>query len=163
MSRLRSIIGLGISIGLCFGAAFVGSIFTTAAIPGWYAALSKPSWTPPAWMFGPVWSILYLMMAMAAWLVWRQAGLRAAVRPLTLFLVQLALNASWSILFFGLRIPGAAFAEILVLWLAILATMIAFWRSTPTAGYLLVPYLVWVTFAAGLNFAIWRMNVGGTG
>jgi len=163
MTRLHSIIGLGISVGLCFGAAFVGSIFTTPAIPGWYAALIKPSWTPPAWVFGPVWSILYLMMALAAWLVWRQAGRTAVVTPLMLFFVQLALNTSWSILFFGLRMPGAAFAEILVLWLAILATMIAFWRSTSPAGLLLLPYLVWVTFAAWLNFTIWRMNAGGPG
>jgi tryptophan-rich sensory protein len=99
------------------------------------------------------------MMALAAWLVWRRDGLATAAMPITLFMVQLALNATWSIVFFGLHMPGLAFAEIVILWFAILATAIAFWRSTPPAGYLLVPYLIWVTFAAGLNWALWRMNV----
>jgi tryptophan-rich sensory protein len=98
------------------------------------------------------------MMALAAWLMWRRGGLFAASIPITLFMVQLGLNVTWSILFFGLHMPGVAFGEILILWFTILATMIAFWRSTPVAGYLLLPYLIWVTFAAGLNFALWRMN-----
>jgi tryptophan-rich sensory protein len=98
------------------------------------------------------------MMALAAWLVWRRSGLAAASIPITFFMVQLGLNVMWSILFFGLKMPGVAFGEIILLWFAILATMIAFWRQTPLAGYLLLPYLIWVTFAAGLNFAIWRMN-----
>jgi len=159
MSLTRALIGLGVWIGICFGAAFLGSIFTTPSIPTWYASLAKPSWTPPDWVFGPVWSALYLMMALAAWLVWRRDGLATAAMPITLFMVQLALNATWSIVFFGLHMPGLAFAEIVILWFAILATAIAFWRSTPPAGYLLVPYLIWVTFAAGLNWALWRMNV----
>jgi tryptophan-rich sensory protein len=158
MSLTRSLIGLGAWIGICFGAAFIGSIFTNPSLPIWYASLAKPSWTPPDWVFGPVWSALYLMMAVAAWLVWRRDGLATAAVPITLFMVQLALNATWSILFFGLHMPGLAFAEIVILWFAILATTIAFWRSTPPAGYLLLPYVVWVTFAAGLNFALWRMN-----
>ena len=158
MNLTRSFIGLGVWIGICFGAAFIGSIFTNSSIPTWYADLAKPSWTPPDWVFGPVWSVLYLMMALAAWLVWRRGGLAAAALPITLFMVQLVLNVTWSILFFGLRMPGVAFGEIVTLWSAILATMIAFWRATPIAGYLLLPYLLWVTFAAGLNFAIWRLN-----
>ncbi len=158
MSLSRSLIGLGIWIALCFGAAFLGSIFTTPSIPGWYAGLIKPSWTPPDWVFGPVWSVLYLMMAVAVWLVWRQYGLSKAAVPITLFMLQLALNAAWSILFFGLRLPGVAFLEIIMLWFAILATVIAFWRASPVAGYLLLPYLLWVAFAAGLNFTIWRLN-----
>ncbi len=158
MNLTRSFIGLGVWIGICFGAAFIGSIFTNSSIPTWYADLAKPSWTPPDWVFGPVWSALYLMMALAAWLVWRRGGLAAASVPITLFVLQLALNATWSILFFGLKMPGAALGEIVILWFAILATTIAFWRATPIAGYLLLPYLLWVTFAAGLNFAIWRLN-----
>ena len=158
MSLTRSLIGLGVWIGVCFGAALIGSIFTNSSIPSWYGDLAKPSWTPPNWVFGPVWSALYLMMALAAWLVWRRGGLTAASIPIALFMVQLGLNVAWSILFFGLHMPGLAFGEVVVLWLAILATTIAFWRSTPVAGYLLLPYLIWVAFAAGLNFALWRMN-----
>ena len=158
MSLTRSLIGLGAWIGICFGAAFIGSIFTNPSVPTWYAGLAKPSWTPPDWVFGPVWSALYLMMAVAAWLVWRRGGLSAASIPIALFVVQLGLNATWSLLFFGLRMPGFAFAEIVILWFAILGTTIAFWRSTPIAGYLLVPYLLWVAFATVLNFALWRMN-----
>ena len=158
MSPTRSLIGLGAWIGICFGAVFLGSIFTTPSIPTWYASLAKPSWTPPDWLFGPIWSALYLMMALAAWLVWRRGGLAAAALPITLFMVQLVLNVTWSILFFGLRMPGVAFGEIVVLWFAILATLIAFWRATPLAGYLLLPYLIWVAFAAVLNFELWQLN-----
>jgi tryptophan-rich sensory protein len=158
VSLRRSLIGLGVWIGVCFSAAFIGSIFTNPSIPSWYADLAKPSWTPPNWVFGPVWSALYLMMALAAWLVWRQGGLASAATPITLFMVQLGLNVAWSILFFGRHMPGVAFGEIVILWFAILATMIAFWWSSPIAGYLLLPYLIWVAFATGLNFAIWRMN-----
>jgi len=158
MSLTRSLIGLGVWIGVCFGAALIGSIFTNPSIPSWYADLAKPSWTPPNWVFGPVWSALYLMMALAAWLVWRRGGLTAASIPIALFMVQLGLNVTWSILFFGLHMPGVAFGEIVALLFAILATTIVFWRSTPIAGYLLLPYLIWVAFATGLNFALWRMN-----
>ena len=154
----RSLIGLAVWVGLCFGAAFLGSIFTTPSIPAWYAGLIKPSWAPPDWLFGPVWSALYLMMALAAWLLWRRGGLAVARLPITLFLVQLGLNVAWSFLFFGLRQPGLAFAEIVLLWCAILTTLIVFWRRTAAAGWLLLPYLLWVTFAVVLNFALWRMN-----
>ena len=158
MSLTRSLIGLGAWIGICFGAAFIGSIFTNPSLPTWYASLAKPSWNPPDWIFGPVWSALYLMMALGAWLVWRRGGLALASIPISLFIVQLGLNVAWSILFFGLHMPGLAFGEIVVLWFAILATLIAFWRSTPMAGYLLLPYLVWVAFAAVLNFELWQLN-----
>ena len=155
----RSLGGLALWLALCFGAALVGSLVTYPSIPTWYAGLIKPSWTPPAWLFGPVWSILYLMMALAAWLVWRRGGLAAARLPLILFLIQLGLNVAWSFLFFGLRMPGLAFAEIVILWCAILATLIVFWRWRALAGWLFLPYLLWVTFAAGLNLALWRMNL----
>ena len=139
----------------CFGAAALGGLF----MPGeWYAGLKKPSWNPPGWVFGPVWSALYAMMAVAAWLVWKRGGIAAQRGPLGLFLVQLALNAAWTPLFFGLHWPGVAFAEIVLLWLAIAATLAAFRRTSPAAAWLLAPYLAWVSFAAALNFALWRLN-----
>lgn len=131
-------------------------MLTTPALPTWYAALSKPRWTPPNWLFGPVWTILYVAMAVAAWLVWRKMGLTSA--PLQIFLLQLLLNIAWSAFFFRLRNPALAFADILLLWIAILATAFEFWRSVPAAGFLLAPYLVWVSYAAALNFSIWRLN-----
>ena len=126
------------------------------ALRPWYANLSKPSRTPPNWLFGPVWTILYIAMAIAAWLVWRKAGLTAV--PMQLFLLQLLLNVAWSAVFFRLRSPGPAFVEIVMLWLAILATMIEFWRAVPLAGLLLLPYLIWVSYATALNYSIWRLN-----
>lgn len=147
-------------IAICFAAAGLGGLFTTPATQpgGWYEWIAKPSWTPPSWLFGPVWTLLYGAMAVAGWLVWREGGWRARKVALTLFFVQLALNALWSYLFFGLRSPGLAFAEIIALWIAILATLIAFWRVLRLAGGLFVPYLAWVTFAAALNYAVWRLN-----
>jgi tryptophan-rich sensory protein len=114
----------------------------------------------PDWIFGPVWTLLYLMMAVSAWLVWRQAGFAGAKLPRALFAVQLALNSLWSVLFFGLQNPGAAAVEIVLLWLAILATTVSFFRQSKVAGWLMVPYLAWVSFASVLNFAIWRLNTG---
>jgi len=128
---------------------------TTPNIPNWYAGLAKPSWPPPSWIFGPVWTALYFSMAVAAWLVWRKGN---AWGPLALFAVQLVFNAAWSWLFFGLHSPGIAFVDILLLWIAIAATTMVFWRRSLVAGLLLGPYLTWVGFAAVLNFAIWRLN-----
>lgn len=151
----REWVGLGAWLIVSYAAAVVGSQFT----PGeWYDRLAKPEWTPPSWLFGPVWTILYAMMGVAAWLVWREAGLAGAKVALGLFIAQLILNGAWSWLFFGLHRPDLALAEILVLWLLILATTGAFWRVRALAGILLLPYLAWVTFAAGLNFEIWRLN-----
>lgn len=124
----------------------------------WYAALHKPSWNPPPWVFGPAWTFLYITMAVAAWLVWREGGWKAQRRALGLFIVQWFLNALWTPLFFGAHLPGVAFGEIVLLWLAIAATLVAFWRVKKAAGLLLVPYLAWVSFAAALNFSIWRLN-----
>ena len=118
----------------------------------------NPTWTPPDWLFGPVWTALYLMMAIAAWLVWRRAGWPSVKGPLGWFAAQLVLNVGWSAIFFGLQLPGAAFAEMFLLWLAITATIIAFWNRSVFAAWLLVPYLGWTTFAAVLNAAIWRLN-----
>ena len=155
MSRAKIILGLQGWLVVCFGAATLGAVF----MPGdWYATLKKPSWNPPGWIFGPVWSALYPMMAVAAWLVWKRGGFAGQRRPLTLFLVQLALNAAWTPLFFGLHWPGVAFAEIVLLWLAIAATIAAFRLVSRAAAWLLVPYLAWVSVASVLNFALWRLN-----
>ena len=151
-------LGLLVSVAICFAAAGLGGLVTTPKIPGWYADLAKPIWTPPDWIFGPVWTLLYLMMGIAAWLVWRQAGFTNAKLPLALFAIQLSLNTLWSVLFFGLQNPGAAAVEIIVLWVAILATLIAFWKRSKWAGWLLVPYLAWVSYATVLNASIWQLN-----
>jgi benzodiazapine receptor len=145
-------------IVLSFGVASLGGYWTSLSQPEWYDQLAKPSWTPPSWLFGPVWTALYLAMAVAAWRVWRQGGWARQRRPLMLFLVQLFLNLIWSGLFFGLRSPALGMLEIVLLWLAILLTLLAFRRADHLASWLFVPYLLWVTFAAALNFAIWRLN-----
>ena len=147
-----ALIGL---VVVCFAVAGIGGLATAPNIPTWYAGLVKPAWTPPDWIFGSVWSFLYLSMAVAAWLVWRRGN---ALVPLTLFTVQLTFNMAWSWLFFGLHSPGAAFVDVALLWMAIAATMLAFWFRSTIAGLLFVPYLAWVSFAAVLNFAIWQLN-----
>ena len=151
----RAVLGLLVWLLVCFGAGLFGSRF----MPGeWYAQLAKPSWTPPDWLFGPVWTGLYAMMAVAAWLVWKAHGVRKAALPLVVFVVQLVLNAAWTWLFFGLQRPVLAFLDITVMWIAILVTLVLFWRRNPIAGALMLPYLAWVTYAASLNFALWRLN-----
>jgi len=142
-------------LALCFSASAT-AVFVSAG--GWYASLHKPSWNPPSWIFGPVWTALYAMMAVAAWLVWRAGGWKEQRRALTLFLLQWFLNALWTPLFFGLHRPGFAFAEIVLLWLALAATLALFWQVKKAAGVMLLPYLAWVSFAAVLNFVIWRLN-----
>ena len=133
--------------------------FASVAAPGgWYASLSKPDWNPPAWLFGPVWTALYATMAVAAWLVWRQGGWRSNRMALGLFALQLLLNVLWSPLFFTLQRPGWALVDCVLLAAAVAATMVAFWKVSPLAGGLMVPYFAWVCFAAFLNFTIWRMN-----
>ena len=141
-------------LAVTFSAAGIGGLATAPNIPTWYAGLAKPSWTPPDWLFGPVWTLLYLSMAVTAWLVWRNGGRW----PLVPFAVQLAFNAAWSWLFFGMHSPAFGFVDIVLLWAAIAATTIFFWRRSAVAGLLLLPYLVWVSFAAVLNLAIWRLN-----
>ncbi|UCH33710.1 MAG: tryptophan-rich sensory protein [Armatimonadota bacterium] len=163
MSLGQRLIGFGVFVLLCFSAAALGAALGGPGGSNWYERLHKPSWTPPSWAFGPAWTVLYLMMATAAWLVWRRAGAAGAPVPLLLFGLQLVFNAAWTPLFFGLKMPGAAFAEIVALWWLILATLIAFWKTVPAAGILMMPYLAWVSFAAALNFAIWRMNAGASG
>jgi translocator protein len=130
----HSWLALVILLILCSTVAGVGGLITASSIPNWYASLAKPSWTPPGWIFGPVWSVLYLSMAVAAWLVWRQAGLARAAVPMALFGIQLLLNTLWSWLFFALHNPGAAAVDIVLLWMAIAATTVAFWRRSAVAG-----------------------------
>ncbi len=138
---------------LTFCAAATGAL---TGMPGpWYEALQKPAWNPPSWVFGPAWTLLYIMMAVAAWLVWKRAGFG---RPLWLYFSQLVLNAAWTPLFFGAHALGWAFAELVVLWVAIALTWQSFRKVNPIAGWLFVPYLAWVTFAASLNFEVWRLN-----
>ena len=157
-SRARQAAWLLGLIAICFAVAGAGAAITSVSVRQWYQTLNKPSWTPPDWLFGPVWTVLYFLMALSAWLVWRTGGWRASRGSLALFGLQLILNIGWSAIFFGMRSPGLAFGEILILWLAIAATAVSFWgRSTP-AALMFTPYLAWTTFAAVLNFAIWRMN-----
>jgi len=150
-----SAVGLVGWLLLCFAAAAFGSVF---APDEWYARLQKPAWNPPNWIFGSVWTALYTMMAIAAWLIWRRGGFVERRVPLVLFLLQLLLNAAWSPLFFGLHNPGLAFAEILPLWLAIIATLLTFGKVHRFAAALLLPCLARVSFATVLNFALWQLN-----
>lgn len=152
------LIALAFSLVLCLGAATIGAVATNSSLVDWYPTLAKPPWNPPNWLFGPVWTTLFIGMAVSAWLVWRKRGLTAAWLPLVLFVIQLGLNLLWSVLFFGMRSPGAAFIEIIVLWFSILATLIAFSRISIWAAGLLLPYLAWVTFATALNWTLWSMN-----
>lgn len=150
---------MAVSLALCLGAGFVGSFFTVGSIPTWYAALNKPPFNPPNWIFGPVWTTLYIMMGIAAFLVWRRGLQTKGVKTaLLVFLFQLILNTLWSILFFGFRSPFLACVEVIALWLAIVFTIVLFHKVSRPAAWLLAPYLLWVSFASVLNFAIWRLN-----
>lgn len=151
-------VGLAVIALSCFAASAVGGLFTATSVESWYQQLTRPSWTPPDWVFGPVWTLLYATMAVAAWLVWRANGGRARRRALAVFAVQLALNALWSALFFGLRSPGAGLVGIVALFVAIATTIIAFTHVSRTAAVLLGPYLAWVGFASYLNATIWWLN-----
>lgn len=152
---LRQLLVLAAFVVVTFAVAAFGSQFQ----PGdWYLALDKPSWTPPGWIFPPVWTLLYLAMAVAAWLVWRTGGWRANRLALTLYASQLAVNGIWSWLFFGRQAVGAALVDIAVLLVLVVATTMVFRRRSTAAGRLMVPYLLWLGFATALNFQIWRMN-----
>jgi len=159
VTTTRSLVGLALWIGVSLAAGQIGNLLGGGDAQ-FYRQLDQPTWAPPPWLFGPVWIVLYILMGVAAWLVWRERGFAGARLPLTLFLVHLVFNAAWTGIFFGLRMFGLAFAEIVVLWALVLAVLVLFWRVRPLAGALLVPYLLWVTYAAALNFALWRMNPG---
>lgn len=143
---------------LCFAVAGLGGAVTAPAIPTWYAGLAKPSFNPPNGVFAPVWTTLYALMAVAAWLAWRAAPSGRRSLPLALFLLQLGINALWSPLFFGAHLILPALIDIGLLIPAVVATIVAFWRVRPVAGALLLPYLAWISFAFVLNAAIWRLN-----
>ena len=136
-------------------AGLIGSFFTFKNIPTWYRGLRKPRLSPPNWVFGPVWTTLYVLMGIASYLVWMQQGWGIAIE---LYALQLVLNTIWSIIFFGMRSPGVAFFELICMWLAILATIIAFWPISVWAGILMLPYIAWVSFAGFLNLRIWQLN-----
>ena len=143
---------------VCFTAAAIGALFTYTSVNTWYTQLRRPEWTPPNWIFGPVWTGLYILMAISAWIVWRSSSWSVTGAALMLFGVQLLLNSLWSVIFFGLRRIGPAFGEILILWTMIVATTVAFLPISLLAAWLLIPYLAWVGFASYLNFRIWQMN-----
>lgn len=157
MTRSRQAWGLVGWLLACYLAAGVGALASVEASV-FYASLTLPAWAPPAWLFGPVWTVLYGMMAVAAWLVWRTGGWRQHRTALTSFVVQLLFNALWSWLFFGWKEGALAFADIVMLWILVAFTLGAFWKIRAVAGALLVPYLLWITFASALNYAVWRAN-----
>ena len=155
MNKSSQIYGLIISIVICLGVGFIAGRFQ----PGdWYQSLAKPAWTPPGWVFPVAWTVLYISMGIAAWLIWKTNGFAAAATPLSIFILQLVFNGLWTVFFFGLKSPGLALVDIGLLWISILVTVILFWARQPLAGIILLPYLLWVSFASALNYAIWRMN-----
>jgi translocator protein len=147
------------SLFLCLGAGFFGSIFTAPSIPTWYATLNKPSFTPPNWLFAPAWTTLFILMGIALFLIWmkdfKEKGVKTAI---AFFIIQLALNVAWSFCFFYWKMPFWALVDIAILWFFILLTLIKFWKINKAAGALLIPYLLWVSFASLLNYSVWRLN-----
>ncbi len=159
MSKLPETLKLVTSLIICLFAGFIGSIFASPSIPTWYATLAKPSFNPPDWIFAPVWTTLFVLMGISLYLVWNKGLQDKKVRTsLFVFGVQLVLNVLWSFLFFGLHSPFYAFLEIIILWAAIVLTIVNFSKVSRAAGFLLLPYICWVSFAAILNFSIWRLN-----
>ena len=153
------ILKLGVSILINLLAGFIGSIFTNRQIPTWYESLKKPSFSPPNWLFGPVWTALFILMGISLFLVWRKGISQPSVKiALIIFGVQLLLNILWSFLFFAQRAPLAGFIEIILLWIMILITILVFYPISKTAALLLLPYILWVSFASILNFSLWRLN-----
>lgn len=145
-----------ISILICLSAGFIGSFFTTPSITTWYSALQKPAFSPPNWLFAPVWTTLFILMGISLYLIWNKGGEK---RQYLLFSAQLLLNMLWSFLFFAFHSPFFAFLEIIILWLVILLTLLSFRKTSREAALLLLPYLLWVSFAALLNFSIWQLNL----
>jgi benzodiazapine receptor len=157
--KINNAFKLIIAIAFSELAGIIGSVFTMPSISGWYADLAKPALNPPNWVFGPVWTTLFALMGIAAFLVWRKGLKRKGAKiALGIFIIQLALNTLWSVIFFGLHSPGGAFVEIIFLWIAIVLTIIAFSKISKAAAWLLVPYIIWVSFAMYLNFSIWALN-----
>ncbi len=157
-NRLVDLIALAFFVALCLGIGALGAAVVATSVDTWYADLAKPSFTPPDRLFGPVWTVLYVLMAIAAWRVWRATDRDTRRGPLTLFALQLALNLGWTVVFFGLQKIGSAVATIFVLDVAVIVTTLAFRPVDRLAGLLMLPYLAWVAFATVLNIAIWRLN-----
>lgn len=156
---MSNTIKLMVAVAVPLAIGGLSGLATAKGVETWYPTLAKPSFNPPAWVFGPAWTLLYILMGVALFLVWRQGLNTPGVRvALIAFAVQLVLNALWSIIFFGMQSPGWAFVEIILLWLAIVVTLWTFWRVVPAAGWLLAPYLAWVSFATVLNGSIWILN-----
>lgn len=157
LSKQKQILGLVGWIVVSFAASAVGAVASIQA-KSFYSQLNQADWAPPPGVFGPVWTVLFALMGIAAWLVWRFGGFRANRLALTLFLLQLAFNVLWSWLFFAWHRADLALVDIVVLWVLIVATLISFWRVRPLAGVLLIPYLLWVSFASALNYSLWQLN-----
>ena len=156
---MKSLATLLAWIIICLAVGFIGSIFTIPSIPTWFAGLNKPPFSPPNWIFSPVWTTLFILMGISAWLIWEKGISNKEVRSaIMIFAAQLVLNMLWSILFFGLKSPLSAFLEIIVLWLFILATILSFYKISKPAAWLLIPYILWVSFASVLNLSIWLIN-----
>lgn len=155
--KLKNYSKLVISIAVCELAGIIGSVFTVSEIPTWFATLAKPSWNPPGWLFGPVWVTLYALMGISLWLIWKSSS-KEKGRAMWLFAIQLVLNALWTPVFFGAHSLGNALAVIVLLWAAIVLTITVFKRISRPAAWLLVPYILWVSFAAYLNYTIWMLN-----
>lgn len=154
----RDLLGLGGFLALCFAISGLGAIATATSVGSWYQTLEKPSFNPPDWVFGPVWTLLFILMAIAGWRIWRGASSKARTAALVVFVAQLGLNLSWSILFFGLQSIGGALVDIAILLAAIVTTATLFWRIERLAAALLVPYAIWVSYALLLNASIWLLN-----
>ncbi len=157
-SRYGALVGF---LAAAFATAAIGSLATFRGVETWYPGLSKPAWTPPSALFGPVWSALYIAMAVAAWRVWRKQSGRAAHAVLRTYAAQLVLNGLWSVLFFGMRRPDLAMVDIVALWLLLVVALVRFWPVDRVAGWLWLPYVAWVTFASMLNASIWMLNRSG--
>ncbi len=156
---MSNFFGYIIAILISQSAGIIGSVFTAKSVKTWYLTLQKPFFNPPGWIFGPVWIFLYTLMGISSYMIWQDRAINNLVKPaLIIFGVHLVLNALWSILFFGLKNPGLAFIEIIVLLIFIVIIIFLFYKINPRAAYLLIPYLVWVSFASILNFSIWKLN-----
>lgn len=157
--KAQDAIRLIVSIAVCESAGAIGGIATASSVGTWYAELEKPGFTPPSWVFSPVWITLYALMGIAAWLVWRKGLERHDVRvALIFFIIQLVLNMLWSLIFFGAQAPLLALIDLVLLWVTLLITTVLFWRISVLAGILLLPYAIWTSFAGVLNYRIWRLN-----
>jgi tryptophan-rich sensory protein len=157
-TRRQEALGLVVFLVVCLAVSALGGLLTASSVDGWYTTLNKPTFNPPNWVFAPVWTALYVLMAIAGWRVWRSAGPAVRRRPLVVFGVQLALNLLWSLLFFGLQQIGLALLDISLLLLAISVNTVLFWRVDRLAGWFFVPYVLWVGFALVLNLSLWLLN-----